>query len=83
MFLCMKRTTIVLDDDVMESLKIRSVQEGTSMKEMVNRHLRDVLSGKKKRSNYKFQWKTYKGKLQPGVSLEDRDTLFEIMEGRK
>ena len=79
----MKRTTIVLDDDVLESLKIRSAREGTSMKDLVNRYLREVLSGKKKRSSYKFEWKTYKGKLQPGVSLEDRDTLFEIMEGRR
>ena len=79
----MKRTTIVFDDDVMESLKMRSALEGTSMKELVNRYLRDVFSGKKRRSSFKFEWKTYKGKLQPGVSLEDRDTLFEIMEGRR
>ena len=79
----MKRTTIVLDDDVLESLKIRSAQEGASMKDVVNRYLREAFRVKKKRSGYKLEWKTYKGKLQPGVNLEDRDTLFEIMEGRR
>ena len=83
MFLCMKRTTIVLDDDVMELLKLQSVQNKTSMKELVNRYLREAFSNKKKRSRFKLEWKTYKGKLQPGVSLEDRDTLFEVMEGRR
>lgn len=79
----MKRTTIVLDDDLLETLKKRSVEEGASMKDLVNRYLREAFSAKKKRPPYKLEWKTYKGKLQPGVSLEDRDTLFEIMEGRR
>jgi hypothetical protein len=79
----MKRTTIVLDEDVMEMLKIRSAQEGTSMKDLVNRSLRDFFSKKRRSKAFEFEWKTFRGKLQPGVSLEDRDTLFEIMEGRK
>ena len=79
----MKRTTIVLDDDVLELLKIRSAQESTSMKDLVNRYLREAFSKKRRTPAYKLEWKTYKGKLQPGVSLEDRDTLFEIMEGRR
>ena len=73
----------MLDDDVLELLKIRSAQENTSMKDLVNRYLRESFARKKRGPAYKLEWKTFKGKLQPGVSLEDRDTLFEIMEGRK
>jgi hypothetical protein len=79
----MKRTTVVLEEDVLQLLKMRSAEEGTTMKDLINRYLREAFSVKKKRSNFKFEWKTYKGKLQPGVSLEDRDTLCEIMEGRR
>ena len=79
----MKRTTIVLEDDVLALLKKKAAEENVSMKQLVNRSIRESFSAKKRRTSYKLEWNTYRGKLQPGVSLEDRDTLFEIMEGRK
>jgi len=73
----------MLDDDVVAWLKKKAAEENVSMKELVNRSVRESFSAKKRRTSYKLEWTTYRGKLQPGVSLEDRDTLFEIMEGRK
>ena len=44
--------------------------------------LRVYLSRKTPRSNYKLQWSPEHGRLQPGVNLDDRDALFDLMDGR-
>jgi hypothetical protein len=29
-----------------------------------------------------FRWKTERCRIQPGVNLEDRDALWDLMDGR-
>ena len=34
------------------------------------------------RKKYKLRWHTERGQLLPGVRLDDRDVMFDLMEGR-
>jgi hypothetical protein len=49
---------------------------------VVETALRLYLAGRTRRANYKLRWRTEQGRLLPGVRLDDRDALFELMEGR-
>lgn len=81
MLLCM-RTTLDINDELMRLAKRRAVEEGESLKSVVEGALRVHLSAPAERSKYKLQWGTERGTLQAGVDLNDRDSLFDRMEGR-
>lgn len=77
----MARTTLDLPDTEMRRLKRIAAEKGCSLKELVRDLLATALSEKPK-GKFRLRWKTFKGQLQPGVRLEDRDALFDLMEGR-
>ena len=82
MLRCM-RTTIDINDTLLQTAKKRAADENGTLREVVDRALRQYLSGG---GNVKFKlnWKPHKGgHLQPGVVLEDRDSLFDLMDGRR
>jgi hypothetical protein len=75
----MKRTTLVLEDDLFMKLKKQSLEEGKTLKDTINTLLRSSLSQSGQRRNRKLNWKTYKcGK--PKVVLHNREALFSKME---
>ncbi|HVW11689.1 MAG TPA: hypothetical protein VHC90_24070 [Bryobacteraceae bacterium] len=79
------RTTIEIPDELMRNAKKRAADEGTSLRAVVETALRQHLSGGAQ-TDRKFRLKLTphpKGRLLPGVVLEDRDMLYEIMEGRR
>ena len=81
MLLCM-RTTIDLNDELMRRVKRLAADEGVTFRELVERALRGLLERKPGRKPYKLRWRTEKGQVQPGVRLDDRDALFDLMDGR-
>ena len=80
MFLCM-RTTIELDDPLFRHLKIEAARRGESLRKVVNECLRRGLAAPPKKKKYVFRWKTERGKILPGVRLDDRDSLYDLMDG--
>jgi hypothetical protein len=44
--------------------------------------LRVYLGKPKARTGYQLHWRPERGRILPGVRLDDRDTLFDIMDGR-
>jgi hypothetical protein len=76
------RTTIDVNDAILREAKRRAVEEGGTLKEVIERALRQYL-GKGKRSGYRLRWRTERGRLQPGVRLDDRDALWDLMEERR
>jgi len=81
MLLCM-RTTLELPDELFRRAKKRAADEGAPLRQVVEEALQLYLARRVRRSGYKLRWRTEHGRLFPGVRLEDRDALFEIMEGR-
>ena len=82
MLLCM-RTTIDLDDPLFRDLKRRAAERGITLRTLVNELLRGALNHSRRRPKYKFDWKVDPpGTIQPGVRLNDRQSLFDLMDGR-
>lgn len=82
MFICM-RTTIELGDELLRQAKKRAADEGVPLREVIESALRRYLAGGRRRAGYRLQWRPERGRLQPGVNLDDRDALFDLMNGRR
>lgn len=72
-----------VNDQLLRLAKQRAIEEGTSLKQVVENALRAHLSGPVQRPPYKLRWRTEKGKVLPGVDLNDRVALFDRMDGRE
>ena len=82
MLICM-RTTLNLDDEVTRAVKRAAAETGRTMTEVIEDALRDALMrDATKREPFKLRLPTAEGGLRPGVDLNDRDSLYDVMEGR-
>jgi len=78
------RTTLTLNDDVLRLAKKKAAEEERSLKEVINESLKLGLTfgSERARTSYVFHLKTVPGRIMPGVDLNDRDKLFDLMDGR-
>ena len=81
MCLCM-RTTLDLSDELLRQAKKHAADKGGTLRELVESALRAYLSGQPRKSSYRFRWRTESGRILPGVRLDDRDALLDLMDGR-
>jgi hypothetical protein len=81
MLLHMARTTLTIDDQLLRELKKKASEEGRTLQAVTNDLLRRSLAATPSKP-YKFQLQGWKAVEQPGVDLLDRDTLFDLMDGR-
>ena len=77
------RTTMDIADDLLRRAKKRAADQHIPLRDLVEDALRVYLSRKPPRGDYKLRWSTESGGLQPGVNLDDRDALFDLMGGRR
>jgi hypothetical protein len=82
MLSCM-RTTIEMTDELFRQLKRKAADEGVTIRQVVESALRVYLGKQTRRKGYALKWKTERGRILPGVQLEDRDALFDLMDGRR
>jgi len=75
------RTTMDITDELFRRAKKRAADDGVPLRNVVEAALRIYLSSRSRRAGYRLNWKTERGRLQPGVDLDDRDSLLERMEG--
>ncbi len=78
----MTRTTIALDDDLLQRLKEAAARERRTLGEVVNDLLRQALAPRRKRQGFKLMLEGWEAEPQPGVDILDRDKLFDLMDGR-
>ena len=76
------RTTLEISDEVFRQLKRKAADEGATVRQVVENALRAYLGKPKARKRYQLHWRSEHGRILPGVRLDDRDTLFDIMDGR-
>jgi Arc/MetJ family transcription regulator len=77
------RTTIELNDELLLAAKRRAAEGRRPLRAVVEAALRAYLGRPVHRKGYRLQWRTERGKLRPGVRLDDRDALWDLMEGRR
>jgi hypothetical protein len=80
MGICMKKTTLNIDETVMSELKREAARQGRTMSELVETALRLLLRSQRKRGRM-AALPTFRsgGTL---VDIADRDALYQAMEGR-
>jgi hypothetical protein len=77
------KTTLNIDDDVLLSAKRQAAATDRTLTSMVETALRQLLAVEQRATKpYRFRGKPVKGKLLPGVDLNDRDGLYDLMERR-
>lgn len=76
------RTTIEIGDELFRQLKRKAADEGVTIRQVVERALRVYFGKPAKAKGYRLNWKTERGRILPGVRLDDRDALFDLMDGR-
>ena len=78
----MTRTTLKMGADLLRRLKERAAREGRSMQDLANELLRDGLTRREEPVGYTLHVDGWEAQAQPGVDLLDRDTLFDLLDGR-
>lgn len=76
------RTTIDLNDRLLSLAKETAARRGVTLRELFEQALRAHLEPKYRPEGYRLRWRTERGRIQPGVRLDDRDALFDVMDGR-
>jgi hypothetical protein len=64
-------------------LKRKAADEGVTIRQLVESALRVYLGKQTRRKDYELKWKTERGRILPGVRLDHRDALFDLMDGRR
>jgi len=76
------RTTIAIDDDVLEKLREAAAKRKVSFTRLVNETLRRALAGQKpvatKRAPYRVQ--TFRSPFQPGVDVLHLNRVLDELE---
>ncbi|MFH1574991.1 MAG: DUF2191 domain-containing protein [Acidobacteriota bacterium] len=72
-----------IGDELLRRAKKRAADEGVPLRQVIESALRIYLMGRSNKGGYRLRWRTESGHIQPGVCLEDRDALFDLMEGRR
>jgi len=78
------RSTVDFPDELFRRAKRRAADDGVPFRAVLEAALRRYLEGGESgRKRYRLRWRAEKGKLRPGVRLDDRAALFDLMGERK
>lgn len=82
MLICM-RTTLIIDDHLMQRVKLRALQSGQTLTRTIEAALRAAVEDQpRNQPAFRLRWRPVRGRVLPGVDIADRDLLYERMEGR-
>jgi hypothetical protein len=74
------RTTLTLEPDVAEQLKLRVTREKISLKRAVNEALRAGLAGRRPPARVRFKVEPHPGGLKPGIDPSKLNQLLDELE---
>ncbi|HVS12621.1 MAG TPA: type II toxin-antitoxin system VapB family antitoxin [Thermoanaerobaculia bacterium] len=77
------RTTVEINDQLLREAKRRAALEGRPLRALIEDALRAMIQAPAAGTpGFRLSWRTESGRIQPGVRLDDRESLFDVMEGR-
>jgi hypothetical protein len=77
----MARTTLDIDERVLRELKKKAAAEGRTLQAVANDLLKRALHTRAHQP-FSLQIQGWAADLQPGVDILDRDSLFDLLNGR-
>lgn len=78
----MQRTTINLDENLLEKIRAFGSQRGWSLSKTISELLKVVIYTGEKKQEKEFHWVTFKGEVVKGLDIDDRDSIYEMMGER-
>ncbi len=80
---CM-RTTLSFDDHLFREAKAAAAHDGETLTQLIERAVAQYLHHRRARGRTPFRLELLvkEGRPTPGVNFDDRDSLYEWMEGR-
>lgn len=75
------RTTLDIDDRVIKQAKRDALERGETLTRFIEEAIRSRLAEPPQLSPFRLTLLTKKGEARPGVDWDDRDSLYEHMEG--
>jgi hypothetical protein len=76
------RTTLDLDDELVRAVKKAAAESGRTMTDVIEQSLRETLLQRATpRKPYRLKLPVVKGRRPPAVDVNDRDALYDFMEG--
>lgn len=82
MLICM-RTTLNLNDELVRLAKRRALETGTTLTAVIEDALRAHVRRPEQGQPVEFHWTVVAGGVRPGVDLDDRDALYDLMEAHE
>lgn len=73
------RTTLTLDDDVAERLRLEARQRGRPFREVVNSAIRAGLRSRPEQAQFRVHARPMG--LRPGMDLDDVEGLLDLLDG--
>jgi hypothetical protein len=78
------RTTLNLDDRLVEAAKRYAAREGTTLTAVIDAALRRFLASQRRTQHgFRLAVRVHSTRARDGVDIEDRDALYDLMEGRR
>jgi len=72
------RTTLDIDQPVLEELKALGHEEGRSLGQVASRLLAEAMAGRTRKPAQKFDWASRS--MEARVDLADKDAVFAILD---
>lgn len=79
----MARTTLAIDDDLLNRLKQRAHAQGKTLQALANELLRQAMARPARDKGYRLELPKWEAREQPGIDIRDRDRLWDRMDGRE
>jgi hypothetical protein len=76
------RTTLDLDDRVLKRAKRQALERGETLTRFIEEAIRHHLEEPAQLPPFRLNLLIKKGETRPGVDWDDRDSIYEHMEGR-
>jgi phage gpG-like protein len=78
------RVTLDLEKALLELARQRGAETGKTLSAVVESALREALepNGRPAQRPFEFRWVTVKAKARPGVDINDREQLHDVMDGK-
>jgi len=74
------RTTIVMDEELLKGVREVAGRSGWNLSRAISELVAIGMHVHATFEEGEFRWKTFRGKVRPGVDLDDRDRLYDLME---
>lgn len=76
----MQRTTINLEENLLEKIRAYGSRKGWSLSKTISELLKTAIFEKFTNKKKVLKWVTFRGQIKPGLDLDDRDSIYGMME---